>query len=87
MSTLDRRSFLTRGAAAAGTAAVSTTLFQTLNNAAGASRSALGHHGSKGRKGDGGYGPLARTADQNGDEILALPDGSSTSRSRRSGTS
>jgi hypothetical protein len=45
MSTLDRRSFLTRGAAAAGTAAVSTTLFQTLNNAAGASRSALGHHG------------------------------------------
>jgi uncharacterized protein len=75
MSTLDRRSFLTRGAAAAGTAAVGTTLFQTLNNAAGASRSALGHHGPKGRKGDGGYGPLARTADQNGDEILALPEG------------
>jgi secreted PhoX family phosphatase len=75
MSTLDRRSFLTRGAAAAGTAAVGTTLFQALNNAAGASRSALGHHGHKGRKGDGGYGPLARTADQNGDEILALPDG------------
>ena len=75
MPTLDRRSFLTRGAAAAGTAAVSTTLFQTLNNAAGASRSALGHHGPKGRKGDGGYGPLARAADQNGDEILALPEG------------
>jgi uncharacterized protein len=75
MPTLGRRSFLTRGAAAAGTAAVSTTLFQTLNNAAGASRSTLGHRGAKGRKGDGGYGPLARTADQNGDEILALPDG------------
>jgi hypothetical protein len=34
MSTLDRRSFLTRGAAAVGTAAVGTTLFHTLNNAA-----------------------------------------------------
>jgi uncharacterized protein len=75
MPTLDRRSFLARGAAAAGTAAISTTLFQSLNNTAGASRSALARHGQKGRKGDGGYGPLARTADQNGDEILALPDG------------
>jgi secreted PhoX family phosphatase len=75
MSTLDRRSFLTRGAAAAGTAAVSTTLFQTLNNAAGAAPPAPSHAGPKGRKGDGGYGALARVADQNGDEILALPDG------------
>lgn len=75
MSTLDRRSFLTRGAAAAGTAAVSTTLFQTLNNAAGAAPPALGHRGPRSRKGDGGYGPLVRTADQNGDEILALPEG------------
>jgi hypothetical protein len=83
MPTLDRRSFLTRGAAAA----VSTTLFQTLNNAAGDSRSALGHHGPKGRKGDGGYGTLARTADQNGDEILRCPTASSTSRSRRSAPS
>jgi uncharacterized protein len=75
MSTFDRRSFLTRGAAAAGTAAVSTTLFQTLNNAAGAAPPSLGHRGAKGRKGDGGYGALARVADQNGDEILALPEG------------
>jgi secreted PhoX family phosphatase len=75
MSTLDRRSFLTRGAAAAGTAAASTTLFRTLDNAAGAASPSFGHRGPKGRKGDGGYGPLARVADQNGDEILALPDG------------
>jgi hypothetical protein len=75
MSTLDRRSFLTRGAAAAGTAAVSTTMFQTLNNAAGAAPPAPSHAGPKGRKGDGGYGALARVADQNGDEILALPAG------------
>ena len=77
MSTLDRRSFLTRGAAAAGTAAVSTTLFQTLNNVAGASRSAVGHHGPKGRKGDGGYGLLARTAER-------VAAGSRCSRSRAS---
>ena len=78
MPTLDRRSFLTRGAAAAGTAAVSRTLFQTLNNAAGAVPLKPAHRGSKGpkgRKGDGGYGALARKPDQNGDEILALPDG------------
>jgi uncharacterized protein len=75
MSTLDRRSFLTRGAAAAGTAAVGSTLFQTLSNAAGAASPSLGHKGPKGKTGDGGYGPLARVADQNGDEILALPDG------------
>jgi hypothetical protein len=72
---LDRRSFITQGAAAAGAAAAGTTLFQTLNNAAGASPPARGHGGPKGRKGDGGYGQLARVADQNGDEILALPEG------------
>jgi uncharacterized protein len=75
MATLDRRSFITQGAAAAGAAAAGTTLFQTLNNAAGASPPARGHRGPKGRRGDGGYGQLARVADQNGDEILALPDG------------
>ncbi|HZA79577.1 MAG TPA: alkaline phosphatase PhoX, partial [Acidimicrobiales bacterium] len=75
MSSLDRRSFLTRGAAAAGTAAVGTTLFQTLNNAAGAAPPSPSYRGPKGRKGDGGYGQLARTRDQNGDEILALPEG------------
>jgi secreted PhoX family phosphatase len=74
MSTLDRRSFLTRGAAAAaGSAAAGTTLFRTLG-AAGAAP-APRHQASPSRHGDGGYGPLARTADQNGDEILALPDG------------
>jgi secreted PhoX family phosphatase len=75
MAMLDRRSFITHGAAAAGAAAAGTTLFQTLNNAAGASPPARGHGGPKGRKGDGGYGQLARVADQNGDEILALPEG------------
>ena len=75
MSTLDRRSFLTRGAAvAAGSAAAGTTLFQTLGNAAGAAPVPR-HQASPARHGDGGYGPLARLADQNGDEILALPDG------------
>jgi hypothetical protein len=78
MSTLDRRSFLTRGAAAAGTAAVGSTLFQTLNNAAGAAPPSLGRSrvtGQKSSTGEGGYGALSRVADQNGDEILALPDG------------
>src|ERR671911_1256939 len=77
MSTFDRRSFLTRGAAAAGTAAVGSTLFQTLNNAAGAAPPSLGHSGRTGHKstaGDGGYGALSRIADQNGDEVLALPE-------------
>jgi hypothetical protein len=75
MAMLDRRSFITHGAAAAGAAAAGATLFQTLNNAAGALPPARGHGGPKGRKGDGGYGQLARVADQNGDEILALPEG------------
>src|SRR5918993_137259 len=78
MSTLDRRSFLTRGAAAAGTAVVGSTLFQTLNSAAGAAPPSLGRSrvtGQKSSAGEGGYGALSRAADQNGDEILALPDG------------
>src|SRR5918994_1451113 len=78
MSTLARRSFLARGAAAAGTAAVGSTLFQTLNNAAGAAPPSLGRSrvtGQKSSTGEGGYGALSRVADQNGDEILALPDG------------
>jgi secreted PhoX family phosphatase len=74
MSTLDRRSFLTRGAAAAGSAVAGTTLFQTLGSAAGAAPVPR-HQASPNRHGEGGYGPLARAADQNGDEILALPDG------------
>src|ERR687898_2601087 len=73
MSTLDRRSFLARGAAAAGTAAVGSTLFQTLNNAAGAAPPSLGRSratGPKSSTGEGGYGTLSRVADQNGDEVL-----------------
>src|ERR671911_353268 len=64
--------------AAAGPAAVGSTLFQTLNNAAGAAPPSLGRSrvtGQKSSAGEGGYGALSRVADQNGDEILALPDG------------
>jgi hypothetical protein len=75
MSTLDRRSLLTRGAATAGGAVLGATLFETLNNAAGASASGRGPRGRRCRRGDGGYGSLTRVADQNGDEILALPEG------------
>jgi secreted PhoX family phosphatase len=75
MASLDRRTFLTRSAAAAaGTAAAGSTLFHTLNGAA-ASPPAVGHDHRPSRRGDGGYGPLSRVADQNGDEILALPAG------------
>jgi uncharacterized protein len=76
MSSLDRRSFLARGAAAAGTAAVAGGLFQTLNVAATTPAPALGSaaHG-RDRGGRAGYGPVSRTRDQNGDEILALPEG------------
>jgi secreted PhoX family phosphatase len=71
MSSLDRRSFLARGAAAAGAAAaVSGGLFQTLDLAGASPAPARGGHGSR-----AGYGPLSRKADQNGDEILAVPDG------------
>lgn len=76
MSTLDRRSLLARGAVAAGGALLSGTLFQTLNGAAGAASPAWGTTSERGRdRGRGGYGPLRRTADQNGAEILALPEG------------
>jgi uncharacterized protein len=68
MSSLDRRSFLARGAAAAGAAAVSGGVFQTLNLTGAAP--ALGASGSR-----TGLGPVSRKPDQNGDEILALPDG------------
>ena len=74
MSTLDRRSFLARGAAMAGTAAAAGTLFRTLDGA-GASPSPARGGATAGHGGHAGYGPLARLADQNGDEILALPAG------------
>ncbi|HET8621492.1 MAG TPA: alkaline phosphatase PhoX [Acidimicrobiales bacterium] len=76
MPTLDRRSFLTQGAAtAAGAAVAGTTLFQTLGSATATASPSGRHAASPNRLGDGGYGPLARVPDQNGDEILALPDG------------
>lgn len=73
MSTLDRRSFLAGSAVAAGTAVtVGSSLFQTLTSAAGATPP---RPGDRGRPGRAGYGTLSRVADQNGDEILALPAG------------
>jgi secreted PhoX family phosphatase len=70
MSPIDRRSFLARGAAAAGAAAVSGSLLQTFNLAGASPAPARGGHGHR-----AGYGPVSRTPDQNGDFILALPDG------------
>jgi uncharacterized protein len=73
MSTLDRRSFLAGSAVAAGGAfTLGSGLFQTLTAAAGASPP---DRGDRGRPGRAGYGPLSRVADQNADEILALPEG------------
>ncbi len=64
-TTLDRRTFIARGAAAG---LLSTAALERLGSAsaAGASRG-HGHHDS--------YGPLARTPDQRGVEVLALPAG------------
>lgn len=75
MTFLDRRSFLRNGAALSGAAIAGNTLFQTMGTAAGAISPPRSGPSSKSRMGDGGYGPLARTADQDGQEILALPAG------------
>lgn len=73
MSTLNRRSFLAGSAVAAGGALTAgSSLIQTLTSAAGATPPDLG---DRRRHGRAGYGPLSRAADQNGDEILALPEG------------
>lgn len=69
MSTLDRRKFLASGAAVAGSAAVAGHLFTTLDRAGATSSPALGATAAA------GYGPLVRTPDQNGDEIIAVPEG------------
>lgn len=76
MTMLDRRSLLKRGGAAGG-ALVASTFAQAL-----ATASKAGAAPPSGRRQavartlvDGGYGPLAPMADQNGDAILALPDG------------
>jgi uncharacterized protein len=71
MSTLDRRKFLARGAALTGSAAMSSMFFSTLTRAGASPSPALGGTPTTGV----GYGPLARAEDQNGDEILALPEG------------
>ncbi len=71
MSTLSRRSFLTRSVVAtAGATVAGSTLAQTLAAAAGAGPP-VPMPGGKGSA----YGPLSRVPDQNGDEILALPAG------------
>lgn len=73
MSSLSRRSFLAGSAVAAGGAVtVGNGLFDALS--AGGS-TASPRLGATGRRGRGGYGPLARAADQDGAEVLALPDG------------
>lgn len=73
MTTIDRRSFLRRSAVAGG-AAAGLTFLDTLGGAAGATSPGRGP-ASKSRSGDGGYGPLAPVADQDGNQILALPAG------------
>lgn len=75
MSTIDRRSLMARGAVAAGGAVLGSALFQTLNNAAGAASPAARVAVGGGGHPRGGYGPLTRMPDQNGQEILALPEG------------
>jgi secreted PhoX family phosphatase len=70
MSTLDRRKFLARGAALTGSAAMSSMFLSTLATAGATPSPAAGSSGVP-----GGYGPLVRVPDQNGDEVLALPEG------------
>jgi uncharacterized protein len=73
--TIDRRSFLARGAVAAGSAAMAGSLFTTLD-LAGASASPAATGGRAGRRDASvGYGPLQRRPDQDGNEVLALPEG------------
>jgi hypothetical protein len=73
VSSLNRRSFLAGSTAVAGGAlTLGHGLFEALS--AGASTASPGL-GATGDRPGGGYGPLARTADQDGLEVLALPDG------------
>ena len=66
--TLDRRTFIARGAAVAGGGLLSTTALERLNAANASAPKGRRHHSES-------YGPLARTRDQRGVEVLALPAG------------
>ena len=66
--TLDRRTFIARGAAVAGGGLLSTTALERLNAANASAPKGRRHHSES-------YGPLARTPDQRGVEVLALPAG------------
>lgn len=73
MSSLDRRSFLAGSAAVAGGAfTLGNGLFDALS--AGAATSTPGFGGHRSRP-SGGYGALSRMPDQDGLEVLALPEG------------
>ena len=67
-NTLDRRTFIARGAAVAGGGLLSTTALERLNAANASPSKGRPHHSES-------YGPLARTPDQRGVEVLALPAG------------
>ena len=66
--TLDRRTFIARGAAVAGGGLLSTTALERLNAANASASKGRRHHSES-------YGPLALTRDQRGVEVLALPAG------------
>lgn len=72
MGRLDRRTFVLGSAAVAGATACS-PLLDALAGVAGASGTP--RRPGRGGRVRGGYGPLRRVADQNGDHVLALPDG------------
>jgi secreted PhoX family phosphatase len=66
--TLDRRTFIARGAAVAGGGLLSTAALERLSVASASERKAHPAHNDS-------YGPLARVPDQRGVEVLALPAG------------
>lgn len=71
MSTLDRRTFLRRGAVMAGSAMVAAGPMQGL-----VARAALAQEGVQPRRGTGGYGPLRPTPEHDtGETLFWLPEG------------